>query len=138
LGDVLEHLGIEVDEAIAQRAVLDGGPMKHDRGFVLHSDEFTAGEATQDLPGGMRLTATRDVLESIADPDQAPTRYVLALGHCSWIRGQLENELHRNAWLVADLDRAILFDDDQDTKWDRAVRVLGVEPWMLSSEGGQA
>lgn len=138
LGDVLEHLGIEVDEDTANRAVMDGGPVKQDRGYVLHSEEFEAKDATQSIVAGVRLTATRDVLEAMASPATSPRRFMLALGHSSWGPGQLENEILRNAWLVADLDRAILFDDEQDSKWDRAVRHIGVEPWMITSEGGRA
>lgn len=138
LGDVLEHLGIEVDDDTANRAVMDGGPVKQDRGYVLHSEDFEAGEATQSIAEGIRLTATRDVLEALGAPETSPRRYVLALGHSSWGPGQLENEILRNAWLVSELDRSILFDDEQESKWDRAVRHIGVEPWMITSEGGRA
>ncbi|HRO02383.1 MAG TPA: YqgE/AlgH family protein [Terricaulis sp.] len=56
LSDVLEHLGLEVEGALGARAVLDGGPVRTDRGFVLHSEDFAAGEATQTIGPGIRLT----------------------------------------------------------------------------------
>src|SRR5215475_1043545 len=37
LGDVLDHLGISAAPEMAPVTVLDGGPVRPDRGFVLHS-----------------------------------------------------------------------------------------------------
>ncbi|HRK65432.1 MAG TPA: YqgE/AlgH family protein, partial [Terricaulis sp.] len=65
VSDVLEHLGLEADDEVGARAVLDGGPVRTDRGFVLHSEDFAAGEATQSVSPGIRLTATRDVLVAV-------------------------------------------------------------------------
>ena len=59
LSEVLEHLGLEADDDVADRVVLDGGPVRPDRGYVLHSEDFAAGDATQNVAPGIRLTATR-------------------------------------------------------------------------------
>src|SRR5215813_5489356 len=91
LSDVLGHLGIQADGGKAERIVLDGGPVRPDRGYVLHSADFAAGEATHDVGPGVRLTATRDVLEAVAR-DDAPENFVLALGCAGWGAGQLEDE----------------------------------------------
>src|SRR5690606_276049 len=98
-----------------ERPVLDGGPVRQDRGFVLHSDDFAAGEATQAVAPGISLTATRDVLEAVAK-ERAPANFVLALGCAGWGAGQLEDELRHNAWLVVDLDDAIVFGDEHADK----------------------
>jgi putative transcriptional regulator len=138
LGDVLEHLGVEAPAQVAARAVLAGGPVKPDRGYVLHSVDFDAGEATQYVTPDLSLTATRDVLEALGENSSPPEQYVLALGYAGWGAGQLENELHGNVWLVADLERAIVFGDAHDDKWTRAIRSLGIDPSMLTGESGQA
>ena len=120
LGDVLDHLGIAAAPEMAPVTVLDGGPVRPDRGFVLHSEDFTAADdATQDVCPGIRLTATRDVLEAVAG-ENAPERFVLALGCSGWGAGQLEDELKQNAWLVVDADDAIIFGDEHEDKWARA------------------
>lgn len=137
LSEVLGHLGLKAGDQTATRAVLDGGPVRPDRGYVLHSEDFAAGDATQSVAPGLRLTATRDVLEAVAS-DRAPASFVLALGCAGWSAGQLEDELKHNAWLVVDYNDAIVFDADHDDKWDRAIRTLGFDPSQLSDNGGNA
>jgi putative transcriptional regulator len=63
---------------------------------------------------------------------------LLALGYAGWGAGQLESELARNGWLTADADPALVFDEPNTTKWTAALRTLGVEPVMLSSDAGRA
>ncbi|MES1156841.1 MAG: YqgE/AlgH family protein [Alphaproteobacteria bacterium] len=137
LGDVLDHLGIAADPDVAPRIVLDGGPVRPDRGFVLHSEDFEAGEATQSVAPGIRLTATRDILEAVAG-EAAPQRFVLALGCSGWGAGQLENELKNNAWLVVDASDAIVFGAPHEDKWTAAIRTLGFDPSQLTGEMGRA
>lgn len=137
LSQVLGHLGLKTDGEAAERIVLDGGPVRPDRGYVLHSEDFAAGDATQSVAPGVRLTATRDVLEAVAS-ERAPANYVLALGCAGWSAGQLESELKHNAWLVVDYNDAIVFDATLDDKWDRAIRTLGFDPSQLSEAGGNA
>lgn len=139
LGDVLEHLGVDAPDPVASRAVLEGGPVKPDRGYVLHSPDFDAGEATQVVTPELSLTATRDVLEALAEKGgQPPERFVLALGYAGWSAGQLESELHNNVWLVGEPDRAIVFGEAHDQKWTRAIRAIGIDPSMLTGESGRA
>ncbi len=137
LSDVLEHLGLEADDAAADRSVLDGGPVRPDRGYVLHSEDFAAGEATQNVAPGVRLTATRDVLEAVAS-ERAPEQFVLALGCAGWGAGQLEDELKHNSWLVVDFNDAIVFDQDHAGKWERAIKTLGFDPAQLMDQTGSA
>lgn len=137
LGDVLDHLGISVASSMAPRIVLDGGPVRPDRGYVLHSDDYEPLEGAQDVAPGIRLTATRDILEAVAG-DAAPQRFVLALGCSGWGAGQLENELKQNAWLVVEPDNAIIFGDAHDDKWTRAIQTLGFDPAQLMGDAGRA
>ena len=137
LGDVLEHLGVQAPDPIATRAVLEGGPVKPDRGYVLHTADFDAGDATQYVTPDLSLTATRDVLEALGD-NRPPDSYVLALGYAGWGAGQLENELLGNVWLVADAQNAIVFGEAHGDKWTRAIRSLGIDPSMLTGESGRA
>jgi putative transcriptional regulator len=137
LGDVLGHLGISADEPLAARQVMSGGPVKQDRGYVLHTPDFTATEGTQTVTANVNLTATRDVLMALV-ADNPPERFVLALGHSDWGAGQLESELVQNAWLVAEPDDAIIFGEAHDDKWTAAIRQLGVEPSQIMGDAGRA
>ncbi|MEZ6023285.1 MAG: YqgE/AlgH family protein [Hyphomonadaceae bacterium] len=137
LSDVLDHLGLDPEQTVPERIVLDGGPVRPDRGYVLHSEDFAASDGTQDVAPGIRLTATRDVLEAVARAD-APHQFVLALGCAGWGAGQLEEELKYNAWLIAEPSDAIVFDDHHDDKWTRAIRSLGFDPSQLIDGTGHA
>ncbi|MDX2276335.1 MAG: YqgE/AlgH family protein [Hyphomonadaceae bacterium] len=137
LGDVLGHLGIESGEETAGVTVLDGGPVRPDRGYVLHSEDFNSADSTQNVAPGVRLTSTRDILEAVAG-EHAPERFILALGCAGWGAGQIENELKQNAWLVVDADDAIIFDVSHEDKWASAIRSLGFDPSQLSGEMGRA
>ena len=137
LGDVLGHLGIESAGEIAGLIVLDGGPVRPDRGYVLHSQDFADGESTQELAPGIHMTSTRDILEAVAG-ENAPERFVLALGCAGWGAGQIENELKQNAWLVVDAKDAIVFSERHEQKWGDAIRTLGFDPAQLTGDVGRA
>lgn len=137
LSDVLDHLGIEAKGEVGVRAVLDGGPVKPDRGYVLHSDDFEISDGTQIVAPGIRLTVTRDILEALAS-DHPPSDFVLALGYAGWGEGQLEQELLQNVWLVADCEREIVFAEPFEEKWGKAISHLGISPMQLSGAVGRA
>lgn len=137
LPELFDQLGIETDITAPDRAVLLGGPVERDRGFVLHSDDFAADGSTLPVSAGIGLTATKDILEAIAS-DHPPRRSVLALGYAGWGPGQLEDELTANAWLVADPDEALIFSDTNDDKWEKALAIIGISPEHLSSLSGHA
>lgn len=138
LPSLLDRLGVKSGIEAPERPVLAGGPVERERGFVLHTDDYTAPESTLPVAGGVSLTATRDVLEAMADPVQGPRCAVLALGCAGWSSGQLEREIKENVWLTCDPDEALIFDDDHDTKWDRALAKIGVSAGRLSAQSGTA
>jgi putative transcriptional regulator len=142
--DLLVQLDIiEADQAIrlprrvSHAHVLKGGPVETSRGFVLHSADYEIADVTQPVGAGVAMTATLDILRAIAR-EEGPASAVLALGYSGWGAGQLEREIAANGWLHCEADDSILFDDDIDTKYDRALRKIGVEPAMLSSTAGRA
>jgi putative transcriptional regulator len=139
LKEVLSHLGLEAQPDLGERLVMDGGPVRQERGYVLHSDDYAAQEGTHPVAPGISLTATREVLEAVARVNpNAPKQFVLALGCSGWGAGQLENELKENAWLVVEADDAIIFGEPHDDKWARAIRSLGFDPAQLSDTAGRA
>jgi putative transcriptional regulator len=135
--DLLERLEIATHEEMEPDPVLMGGPVEIERGFVLHTDDYHA-EHSLDVRGGLTLTTTRDVLEAMGSHNRHPRRAILALGYAGWGAGQLEREIRENVWLTVGADEALVFDDDHETKWARALTKLGIDPKFLSSEAGQA
>lgn len=115
--------------------VLFGGPVEQNRGFVLHSRDYFSKNASLAIRDDIALTATVEILEAIARGN-GPTKLIMTLGYSGWVAGQLEDEILRNGWLNCEADEALLFDSDQDSKYDRALRKLGVDPLMLSADAG--
>ena len=137
LSTLLDKLGVS-SSIIADQTVLIGGPMERERGFVLHTDDYTTAGGTLPVSDGLSMTATREVLEAMGGAQGGPRQAVLALGCAGWGSGQLEQELRDNVWLIVEPDEALVFDDDHETKWSRALAKLGVAPDRLSSMAGSA
>jgi putative transcriptional regulator len=117
--------------------VLRGGPVEPGRGFVLHSSDFFIKDSTLEIDQGVSLTATLDILKAIAT-GAGPSRALLALGYAGWRPGQLENEIQHNGWLHCPADSDLVFDKDVDSKYERALKKIGIDLAMLSNEAGHA
>ncbi|WP_374764389.1 YqgE/AlgH family protein [Yunchengibacter salinarum] len=133
---LLQQLDIPTDDACPDTTVHLGGPVEPGRGFVLHSADY-AQESTLIVSESMALSATIDILQEIA-AGRGPAHHLVALGYAGWGPGQLEQEIQHNGWLTASADEEIVFNTDLDHKWPRAMRMLGIEPAMLSTEAGHA
>lgn len=117
--------------------VLRGGPVETGRGFVLHSSDYGANDSTVKIADDVCMTATIDILRAIAK-GTGPARAVLALGYSGWSSGQLESEILANGWLTCPADSGLIFDADFAHKYDRALAMLGVDEFKLSSDAGHA
>lgn len=117
--------------------VLKGGPVETQRGFVLHSADYFVENSTLPINGGICLTATLDILKAIAN-GSGPESAVLALGYAGWAPGQLESEIQANGWLSCDADSSLVFGAQAEQKYELALRKIGIDLAMLSSEAGHA
>lgn len=138
LKTVLDKLHAPAPDQSIGRAVLMGGPVERERGFVLHTDDWTVGDDTLAFGDGLAMTGTREALAAMTDEVAGPRRSALLLGYAGWGEGQLEEELADNVWLTADADLDLIFDGEHTSKWTRALARLGVDAAMLSSQGGRA
>ncbi len=126
--------------------VFQGGPVQTERGFVLHERTDVPGEedstaslyaSTMTIPGGLEMTTSKDVLEAIAS-GSGPRKVLVTLGYSAWAGGQLETELGENSWITVDADQAIIFDTPVDQRYDKALALLGLQAWMISTQAGHA
>ena len=134
--ELLDQLEIKTDGIKNPIPVLTGGPVETGRGFVLHSMDYSQ-DSTLKVTDEVGLTATVDILRAIAE-GEGPAKSLLTLGYAGWSSGQLDNEIQANGWLNVTSDTSILFDEDLNSKWDRAVRKVGIDPSFLSAEAGHA
>ena len=135
--DLLEQLNIQLGENSKAIDVHFGGPVEHGRGFVLHSPDYSLQENTMDICGDYAMTATVDILKDLA-AGNGPRHSLLALGYAGWGPGQLESEIQSNGWLICDSVFDLVFSPSDTDKWDAALNSMGVDPRLLSAEGGQA
>ena len=146
-GELLERLELTGDPDapvtggisgdFANLAVLIGGPVDGGRGFVLHSSDYHAKDATLVVNSDVSLTATTDILKAIASGN-GPDRALMALGYSGWAPGQLEAEIGANGWLHCEGDPDLVFEIDPDQRYNRALRKLGINPSHLVSDAGHA
>jgi putative transcriptional regulator len=141
LKDLFDKVDLSLENPdLAAQPVYFGGPVQTERGFVLHEvapDDAKAFNSTLSVPGGLAMTTSKDVLESIAQ-GQGPKRVLVTLGYSGWGAGQLEDELGRNGWLTVNAEPGIIFDTPVTERYGKALALLGVDPRMLSQEAGHA
>ncbi len=133
---LLQQLGVEPHPPQRELPMGQGGPVEDHRGFVLHSADWT-GEGSLNVDGAHVLSASMEVLQAIA-AGGGPGQARLLLGYAGWGAGQLEEEIRQNSWLTVAADDEILFDTAYQTKWQRALAKLKIDPGMLSGDAGRA
>ncbi|MCU0812808.1 MAG: YqgE/AlgH family protein [Burkholderiaceae bacterium] len=141
LKNLFEKVDLTLDrEDLAEAPVYFGGPVQTERGFVLHEKMGTDGSpfnSTLEIPGGLEMTTSKDVLEAMS-AGGGPKKVLVTLGYSGWGAGQLEDEIGRNGWLTVQADPQIIFDTPAEQRYERAVRLLGIDPRMLSQDAGHA
>jgi putative transcriptional regulator len=113
-----------------------GGPVATGQGFVLHSTDYRD-EGTLGIGAEFAMTATIDILRATGK-GAGPRQSLVALGYAGWGPGQLDAEIQANGWLMVAADTGLVFEADDDSKWQRALAKLGISPEMLSGESGRA
>ncbi len=142
--DLLERLGITTAASGHDSAsdglslpIQIGGPVETGRGFVLHSADYFVEDTTLAIEKGVCLTATLDILKAIAE-GKGPERALLALGYSGWSPGQLESEIQANGWLNCPADLDLIFGNELDQKYSRAMAKLGINLSHLVNDAGHA
>jgi putative transcriptional regulator len=128
---------IRLPEPAGHMQVHRGGPVETSRGFVLHSADYFIENSTLPIDDHVCLTATLEILKAIA-AGSGPANAMLALGYAGWAPGQLENEIQENGWLFCRATPELIFDPDLDSKYERALGLIGIDPARLASDAGHA
>ena len=147
---------------LGDQPVLVGGPLQQERGFVLHDVVGEPQSVADALPmlapmeeaaksqreaayassivvgqSGLALTTSRDVLEALS-VGAGPRRLLFTVGYASWAPGQLESELVENQWLTVTANSHLMFGVPIEARYDEAMALLGLQPWMLAPGAGHA
>ena len=114
----LRPFGLDVPPGSGVVRVYYGGPVQEQRGFVLHTPDWT-GEGTTLIDDRFALTEDPKVLQARAQ-GAGPRRALFCLGYAGWAPGQLDAELANGVWGVAPADERLVFDEDPQAKWIEA------------------
>ena len=137
LSALFEQIEVSLpDSPLGRSAVLYGGPVQMDRGFVLHRP-LGNWQSTLAVSEDLGLTTSKDVLEALARGD-GPKDVLVSLGYAGWSAGQLEQEIAQNAWLTVAADPGVLFETPVEARLPAAMRLLGIDFSRLSDDVGHA
>jgi putative transcriptional regulator len=144
LKNLFEKVELTLERAdLAEVPVYFGGPVQTERGFVLHerldgeSGEGGHYNSSLQIPGGLEMTTSKDVLEALSS-GAGPKKILVTLGYSGWGAGQLEDEMSRNGWINVGAEPGIIFDTPVEQRYDKALSLLGIDANMLSQEAGHA
>ena len=96
-----------------------GGPVDVKEIFILHSTEYQS-ETTKNY-GNISISQDYNILFDIAE-NKGPEKNLVILGYSGWGSGQLEGEMERDHWILSDIDLDITFDQESNTKWNKAYK----------------
>ena len=96
-----------------------GGPVDMKEIFILHSTEYRS-ETTKNF-GNISITQDYNILFDISK-NKGPKKSLVILGYSGWGSGQLEGEMERDHWILSDIDLNITFDENSNTKWNKAFK----------------
>lgn len=113
-----------------------GGPVHANEIFILHGPPFEW-ESCLMITENMAMSNTMDIIAAIA-LGEGPEAFVISLGCAGWGPGQLESEITQNAWLTCPVANEVVFSEPIESRWERTVKMMGINPALLSSTPGHA
>jgi putative transcriptional regulator len=128
---------LEIDPGVVPDiAIHFGGPVEPQRGFVIHSPDYSSSGTLKASPD-WSVTATREILTDIAQ-GTGPAHWLVALGYAGWGAGQLDGEMRQHGWFAADSHAAVLFETPVDDRWHATWMAEGIDPAYLAGQTGRA
>ncbi len=125
VANLLEEFGIEGEAVGGDIRLHYGGPVEVGRGMVLHSSDYV-GEGTVIVNDTVAFTAEREIVRAIA-AGAGPRLSLITFGYAGWSPGQLEAEIANGGWITVPADEALVFGDDHEGKWRRAIARQSIE-----------
>ncbi|MGE0094248.1 MAG: YqgE/AlgH family protein [Alphaproteobacteria bacterium] len=125
LEDVLSSTGQDSQGVKGEIIVHTGGPVGQELGFLLHSIDYKT-EGTIQITDRIAMSGRPEVIADVAR-GKGPRLLLLAFGYAGWSAGQLEGEMTHADWFSVPADEAIIFDDNDATKWQRASARRGID-----------
>ena len=104
-----------------------GGPVNENAVIMLHEDGWYCSNTLQVSGTGLAITSD-DVMMQKLSMNNGPTAWRMFMGMSGWHPGQLQNEINsRYGWLVCDANPGIVFDQDGERQWNKALQLCSKE-----------
>lgn len=139
LSIVIGEMKLDTDQAVdlsEHPPVLCGGPVALERGWVLHTPDWS-GPHTREVEEGLSVTSSVDVLQAIL-LGKGPSKYRFYLGYAGWGPKQLVEEIKTGAWINVPFSVDLVFDTPVSDLWREALSRLGIHPSQLAPTVGDA
>jgi len=133
---IFNELEVESHPEAASLPIFIGGPVHTEQVFLLHGAPLQW-EASLQITSTVAMSNSLDIVQAVAKK-QGPQSILFSLGCAGWGPGQLEHELKENAWLTTPAVDEIIFDWPIESRWQEAVRRMGIDPALLSDTAGTA
>lgn len=107
-----------------------GGPVELDRGFIIHTNDYKKSSNNTILENDLILSSDISVIKDILK-GSGPSKSIFTIGYTGWESYQLQFEINNNAWFEIELSPNIIFSDNNKSKWDMALKKLGINKELL-------
>ena len=99
--------------------VFSGGPVEPRKSFIIHTTDYE-NKGTVKVAHGVWMTANLEILHAIAS-GKGPKKILHVIGYSGWSPGQLETEMSRDDWYTSPVTPKLVFNKNQDGKWEKAL-----------------
>ncbi|MGI4775382.1 MAG: YqgE/AlgH family protein [Janthinobacterium lividum] len=108
-----------------------GGPIELDKAILLHSDDYDKKPLFQ-LQNNLAVSSNPKIIGDIIQ-GKGPSNSLFVVGYTVWKSGELETEIGNNFWIASECDQGLIFAQENDNKWQMALKKLGIENSQFSS-----
>ena len=137
---VLGEMKLDMPNAVLDMSnhppLLCGGPVSPERGWVVHTSDWTCPES-QTIAEDLSITTSLEILNAIVNK-KGPSKYRFCLGYAGWGPHQLVGEIKSGAWLNLPLSTDLIFDTPLNEIWTTCFNRLGIDPKKLVGIVGDA
>ena len=99
-----------------------GGPVNDQAILMFHEDQWYSSNTMQ-IGNGLAVTSDDLMVEKLS-MNNTPINWRMTLGMAGWRPGQLQQESkNRFGWLVCEADNKIVFDQDGERQWNKALQM---------------
>lgn len=132
--EIAMSMGHKQDIIVRNPTIFEGGPVEHNRGFIVHSDDYSH-EDSLPVGGKVILSANAEIVTDIAS-GKGPRHMNFCLGYAGWNPGQMEDEIARGDWLIMPADEDILFTIPIAERYTACMKILGANsPHFVEATG---